>query len=193
MKLPQSFFTPILFVSVLGHASVFVSGGFLSLSPQFGVQQAPNSMEVVISKVEPEKSRQVLQDQLLTTLELSEQTVVVKKPEAPREETPKVSKPVYMPPVHGALNQTKPAFLKNPAPRYPEYARMQGWEGVVSLRVLVTSDGAVGDVVVEQSSGYKVLDDSAVKTVRAWQFLPVRVGSATFSSQIKIPVRFSLT
>lgn len=193
MKLPQSFFTPILFVSVLGHALVFVGGGFLSLSPQFGVQQAPSSMEVVISKVEPEKSREVIPDQLLTTLELSEQTVMVKKPEALREETPKASKPVYIPPVHGALNQTKPAFLKNPAPRYPEYARMQGWEGVVFLRVLVKSDGAVGDVVVEQSSGYKVLDDSAVKTVRTWQFLPVCVGSATFSSQIKIPVRFSLT
>jgi protein TonB len=193
MKLPQSFFTPILFVSVLGHASVFVGGGFLSLSPQFGVQQAPSSMEVVISKVEPETSRQVPQDQLFTTLELSEKTVMVKKPEASREETPKVSKPVHMPSVHGASNQTKPAFLKNPAPRYPEYARMQGWEGVVSLRVVVKSDGAVGDVVVEQSSGYKVLDDSAVKTVRAWQFLPVRVGSATFSSQIKIPIRFSLT
>ena len=99
----QQFFAPILFISVLGHATIFVgSAGLLSLSPQFGVQQAPSSMEVVISKVEPEKNLETVPDQLLTTLELSEKTVMAKKREAPREETLKGSKPVYIPPVHGA-------------------------------------------------------------------------------------------
>lgn len=198
MKLPysyrQQFFAPILIASILGHITVFTAGaGLVSLSPKYSVQQAPSSMEVTITKVEPEKKQEIILSQTFITSEISEKTVPVKEMVKPQEEKPKVSRPVYIPPVHGALNQAKPAYLDNPAPRYPEYARMQGWQGIVFLKVLVSSEGSVSQAMIEQSSGYKILDDSALRTIQTWRFLPVRVGNATFSSWIKIPVRFLLT
>jgi len=47
-------------------------------------------------------------------------------------------------------------------------------------------------VEVFRSSGYEILDEAALKAVRAWQFLPARAGGIPFSSRIKIPVRFRL-
>jgi protein TonB len=82
--------------------------------------------------------------------------------------------------------------LKNPAPIFPEYARTRGWEGTVILSVLVGSDGKVQKITVERSSKHQILDESALKTVRKWQFKPAQVGNLVFASWIKVPVRFVL-
>ena len=76
----QQFFTPVFLFSFLGHALVFATGaGLLSLSPEFAVEQAPSSMEVVISKVETKVEPKITPSQVLTTLKSSEKTVPVKE------------------------------------------------------------------------------------------------------------------
>ena len=196
MKAPYSyrhqFFAPVFIVSFLGHAAVFAAGsGFLSRAPEFGVEQAPSSMEVVISRMEPAaKPEQVAR--VLTTLQPSEKTVAVKKAEKPEKEKPQVSKPIYIPLEKGALQDKTNAYLKNPAPVYPQLARESGWEGVVLLSVFVQSDGKPGQVNVEKSSGYKILDHAALTAVKKWQFKPVRVGNISFSTWARIPIRFAL-
>lgn len=49
---------------------------------------------------------------------------------------------------------------------YPALARQRGWQGLVWLSVTIQPDGAVQDVRIAQSSGYAVLDRSAVASMR---------------------------
>jgi len=189
----QHVFGSILVSSFLGHVVLIGAGSFFSPSPQYAVEQAPNSMEVVIvNEREAKEEKKQIPEEIISVQDPTINDVpIVKKEKEPRKEPPKKS--IYIPPLKGAVTEAKPAYLKNPAPIYPNYAREREWEGVVFLKVFVNSGGTVDEIEVEKSSGYKILDESALKTIQTWQFLPARAGSMSFSSWIKIPVRFILT
>ncbi|MBI4395309.1 MAG: energy transducer TonB [Candidatus Omnitrophica bacterium] len=194
MKLPFSYkqhvFNSILVSSFIGHVTLIGFGSFFSPSPEYAVEQAPSSMEVVIlNQRDIKKEKQKIE--AVMTLKNLDTSPEIQKKEQPRKEL--IKKAVYIPPVKGAVTQTKPAYLKNPSPIYPNRAREQGWQGVVVLKVLVSENGGVDQIKIYKSSGYGILDESALKTIRTWQFLPARVGIMSFSSWIKIPVRFLLT
>jgi len=196
MKVPysyrQQFFAPVFLFSLIGHAVIFATGGgLLSLTPEFGIEQAPSSMEVVISKVEP-RIEPKSATQVVTTSQPSEKTIAIKKMEKPKDEKRKISKPLYVPLQKGASRRKANPYLKNPAPVYPQLARERGWEGVVLLSVFVQSDGRPGVMNVEKSSGYKILDDATLKAVKKWQFKPAGIGNVSFSTWVRIPIRFTL-
>ena len=86
----------------------------------------------------------------------------------------------------------KPAYLRNPLPPYPRVAREHGWEGTTLLRVEVLDDGSGGKVEILKSSGYQVLDEAALETVRRWSFLPARSGYTPIRSLVEIPIRFRM-
>ncbi|MBI3779240.1 MAG: TonB family protein [Gammaproteobacteria bacterium] len=48
---------------------------------------------------------------------------------------------------------------------YPPLARSRGWEGTVLLGLQVASDGRLDKIRVEHSSGYAVLDNSALNSL----------------------------
>jgi protein TonB len=193
MKFPFSYrtqpFRPVLLASFVGHVLFLGASGFLFSLPRFAVEQAPGSVEVVILEEKPVKEKVVEEEVKITLDPAAREKIFQKKKQKPKEE---VAKPLYSPPVKGALEEAEPDYLKNPAPVYPQIARDMGWQGVVVLKVLVERDGKAAQVEVERSSGHQMLDESAVKAVKEWQFLPARVGSLTFSSWVKIPVRFIL-
>ena len=87
---------------------------------------------------------------------------------------------------------TRPAYLHNPPPRYPQVARQNGWEGVTVLRVEIEATGKPNAVTVKQSSGHTVLDEAAVAAVRDWKFVPARAGHQPTGSWLEIPIRFRL-
>lgn len=80
----------------------------------------------------------------------------------------------------------------NPDPAYPMQARRRHMEGLVILSVRVNEDGRVADVRVKTSSGYELLDGSAIDTVRHWQFEPGRRGSTTASTVTDVRINFRL-
>lgn len=89
---------------------------------------------------------------------------------------------------------SRPSYLRNPHPTYPEAARAAGQEGVVNLEVMVTDSGTVASVRVTKSSGHPMLDERALSTVRdRWRFKPARSGGAAISSRVVIPIRFRLS
>lgn len=94
--------------------------------------------------------------------------------------------------VGGGTGYGIPAYLRNPPPAYPRVAREHGWEGTTLLQVEVLDDGSGGKVEVLRSSGYEVLDEAAVTTVRHWKFLPARSGDTPIRSLVEIPIRFRL-
>ena len=93
----------------------------------------------------------------------------------------------------GAVLATTPLSLKNPAPRYPWPARIQGWEGSVLLRVGVSAEGRSVSPQVVGSSGHWVLDEAALEAVRGWRFIPARRGRKRVASQVEVPITFVLT
>ena len=90
-------------------------------------------------------------------------------------------------------DRSKPGYLRNPHPAYPEAARAAGQQGTVQLRVRVNSDGLVSSVALARSSGFPLLDERALSTVRdRWTFKPARIGGIAVTSEVIIPIRFTL-
>lgn len=85
-----------------------------------------------------------------------------------------------------------PGLRRNPAPPYPPAARRLGQEGIVLLRIAVNSAGRPTDVAVQRSSGYPLLDESALKTVRKWKFQPARAAGLPRASVTRLRVNFVL-
>lgn len=82
--------------------------------------------------------------------------------------------------------------LDNPLPVYPPLARRRGIEGRAVLRVEVLPSGRSGTVVVSESSGHEILDRAAVEAVRAWRFVPARVGESAVGASVEVPITFRL-
>lgn len=93
----------------------------------------------------------------------------------------------------GAEQSGYPDYKINPKPRYPMIARRSGYEGVVLLRVWVMENGKVGKIELERSSGYEVLDKSAIDAVKDWVFIPGKKNGVSISSWVTVPIRFELS
>jgi protein TonB len=91
-----------------------------------------------------------------------------------------------------ALPVVGPKYYRNPKPRYPRIARKQGYEGIVVLKVEILPNGRVGQIRVKKSSGYRMLDRSALKTVKGWKFIPAKRGEDPIGMWAEIPIRFEL-
>jgi len=70
---------------------------------------------------------------------------------------------------------------------YPAEAIVQGLEGEVLVFMLLDENGRVAAARIEQGSGQALLDDAAVKAIRALHSLP-----ADTPRQAVLPVRFRL-
>ena len=86
-----------------------------------------------------------------------------------------------------------PDYGINPKPKYPMIAKRYGYEGPVVLNVYVLENGRVGKIQLKKSSGYDVLDNSALKAVKGWVFVPGMRNGKPASSWVVVPVRFNLT
>ena len=82
--------------------------------------------------------------------------------------------------------------LQMPQPNYPEAARKRGEEGDVLLKVEVLVNGRVGQAEVEESSGFALLDESALGTVSNWRFKPALKGREEVACRVNIPIKFKL-
>jgi TonB family protein len=84
------------------------------------------------------------------------------------------------------------SYAHTPKPAYPEQARKGGWEGTVTLGVLVNVGGKAEKIEIKGSSGYAPLDQAAVEALKRWLFRPARYGERAVESWVKIPVVFRL-
>ena len=83
------------------------------------------------------------------------------------------------------------AYIRNKILRnvsYPDPARRKGWQGKVLLSFVITSDGSVRALKVIKSSGFIILDKSAIDTVRDTAPFPKPPGEAQFV----IPITYNL-
>ncbi|HJP97018.1 MAG TPA: energy transducer TonB, partial [Rhodanobacteraceae bacterium] len=80
---------------------------------------------------------------------------------------------------------------RNP-PKYPIQALRQGHQGEVLLAITINAAGAVVDVKVQKSSGYRELDRAAEEAARGWRFNPGIQNGKPSGGVVLVPVNFSL-
>jgi len=83
-------------------------------------------------------------------------------------------------------------YAENPKPDYPSIARSMGWQGKVMLRVQVSDQGLSDAVEIERSSGYDMLDESALEAIKQWRFTPAKHGETPIASSVIVPIIFTL-
>ncbi len=91
-----------------------------------------------------------------------------------------------------ASAEGKPGYLKNPPPHYPAESVSRGEEGLVLLSVTVDKTGRARNVDLKQTSGFPLLDKSAIKAVKGWKFNPGKLGFVASESRLVIPIRFRI-
>jgi TonB family protein len=86
----------------------------------------------------------------------------------------------------------KLSALNNPKPPYPPYSYKARQEGQVVLLVEVLATGESGQVSIFLSSGFELLDESALTTVKKWHFVPAKKDGQVIPQTIRVPITFSL-
>jgi protein TonB len=85
-----------------------------------------------------------------------------------------------------------PLYKENALPAYPEIARVRGYEGIVLVSAEILPDGHVGNMKIRKSSGYAILDQSAIEAVKPWKFEPAKKSGSPFTVWVELPIKFIL-
>jgi TonB family protein len=85
-----------------------------------------------------------------------------------------------------------PLYKENSPPLYPEIARVRGYEGIVLVSAEILPNGRVGKVKIRKSSGYAILDQSAIQAVKPWKFEPAKKSGNPFTAWVELPIKFIL-
>jgi len=109
---------------------------------------------------------------------------------------PRGSETIGQPEASGTVGHSTelayPDYNHNPKPKYPKVARKRGYEGEVKLKVFVLANGKVGKIEIIRPSGHEILDQSALKAVRDWVFVPGKENGKEISSWVTVPITFQL-
>ena len=82
--------------------------------------------------------------------------------------------------------------IKNPHPKYPLIARKKGWQGRLLLNVRISENGDVININVIQTSGFEILDQTSIETIKGWKFTPAQIGKKKVEDFLNIPISFKL-
>lgn len=85
-------------------------------------------------------------------------------------------------------NNTLKNYNLNKKPYYPMIARRKKWEGIVMLKLYVDKNGKINEIILAKSSGYKILDESAVQSVKNWKLM----NNYNKNIYIIVPIEFKL-
>ena len=97
------------------------------------------------------------------------------------------------PPMHPELGASVDIGSKqmNP-PRYPSEEARAGITGTTVMVIHVDATGAVGEVLVEKSSGNANLDKAATDAARTWRFHPGQQQGKNVAGRVRVPVDFNM-
>jgi TonB family protein len=85
-----------------------------------------------------------------------------------------------------------PKLISNSLPDYPAEAKRVYKEGVVNLKMNIDATGCVTAVAIALSSGWPDIDDAALDWIETLQFRPAEQEGKAQSSNVALPLRFTL-
>jgi protein TonB len=89
------------------------------------------------------------------------------------------------------LDQPPQVVLRVP-PVYPYKARERGTEGAVQIKMLVNTDGTVGEVLILEARPRDVFEEAVLKAVPQWKFRPGKIDGEPVTAWVVTTVRFEL-
>jgi protein TonB len=92
-----------------------------------------------------------------------------------------------------AASWTQPNYRGSLERFYPPEAIRLRQEGVVVVKAVLDEHGIPQSVEVKQSSGYRLLDEEAVREVKARDFEPARMNGQPVGATVEVPVNFKLS
>jgi TonB family protein len=122
-----------------------------------------------------------------TTSIIKKTTSSIKKTSNPTQDTQQNNSSTIV----AAQFQTE--YLNNPPPHYPASAKRMGIEGELILLVVVQENGLPEEIKIHQSSGFAILDQSAIAAVEKWQFISAMQNGKNIKSSVLVPIKFQLT
>ena len=164
----------------------------VDLLPAPEIESEPEAKPLPVARPEPVKQKPVpVPKAPAPVLETTNSRAPAENaPVAP----PQLAEPTPPAPAAPAISQARfdADYLRNPPPPYPPLSRRMGEEGKVILRVSVNPQGTADAVEVRTTSGSSRLDESALKTVRNWKFIPAKRGDVAVQSWVLVPIIFKL-
>lgn len=184
----------IVLLVVLLHVAFFAAGWQRGITQPEAEQTLSISFNLQPVAVAPVLKQPVRQKQFVSENDktISPAVTEAHAPVAAPATISKAADAVATAPVAMTEPDYKAAYLNNPAPVYPLAARRMGMQGKVLLHVEVLASGVSGQVDIQQSSGYPVLDTAALQAVKAWRFAPATQAGRAVDKWFMIPVQFSL-
>ncbi|MGV3606831.1 MAG: TonB family protein [Planctomycetaceae bacterium] len=92
----------------------------------------------------------------------------------------------------GVESDTLPNASSQAIPEYPPELLSKGVEGVVVLKIEVSSSGDVLNCSLYTTSGYPEMDQSALKAVKTWKFVPAKLLGQSVACTVLKKVRFKI-
>jgi protein TonB len=74
--------------------------------------------------------------------------------------------------------------------KYPSQAKKNGITGKVIIRCLIGVDGKAAKLEVVESEPAGIFDDSALSTIKYWQFRPGIKSGELVATWVKVPFKF---
>ena len=160
-----------------------------SINPTVATPVTAQPSEPVMQKttqttlVEPIKTDTT--ERKITTVRDSEQPVTTNQAE---QATANASTRSAMPKLMAkATFKTKPTAIN-----YPRKAKRRNMQGEVLIEVWLDKQGNQIKRTVVSTSGYSLLDDTALTTIANWQFQPAQQGSIAIAHRVRLPITFKL-
>ncbi|MDH5649140.1 MAG: TonB family protein [Gammaproteobacteria bacterium] len=77
---------------------------------------------------------------------------------------------------------------------YPHIARLRGWEGKVVLQLKLKENGGFDDIKVVKSSGYRLLDDTALEAMNKLNENSTQISWLQgYNTELLLPIIYRLT
>ncbi|WP_330925989.1 TonB family protein [Candidatus Sororendozoicomonas aggregata] len=144
----------------------------------------PAKKEVVKKTEEKPRKRPVEKtDKVMAKKELPAQPASVKSALKESKVEGLSNEPVLM---------TKPVVTNQVQPVYPTRYRRRNIEGAVNLELIVDETGHVIKVTILESSGFGLMDKSAIAAVRQWEFEPQKRNGLNVKSRLHQRIVFQL-
>ena len=88
---------------------------------------------------------------------------------------------------------TRVQYLSDPPrPVYPAYSKSRKQQGKVIVRVLISPDGLIRSIQIQQSSGFDGLDEAAIRAFADVRFKPYSENGIPYERLADIPIEFML-
>jgi protein TonB len=85
---------------------------------------------------------------------------------------------------------TPPKIVRQMPVKYPSQAKDSGITGRVIVRCLIGVDGKANKLEVVESEPAGIFDDSALSTLKYWQFRPGIKNGELVATWVKVPFKF---